>query len=215
MARITAISYLCVLTLTWSIVNGKQDLQAILRNALLNKWQGSSNDVNKQIYDNNVLQGFSWDDCSGKDPAVEIKTLDLGPNPLRIPGNITLAAAGDVNIDITAPIELDLEVKKKMLFWIKIPCIDNIGSCNYDDICPLLEKAFPTCPPEFLKNNIPCHCPVKKGSYSLPSSSIFVNPKESIPSWLEKGQYQAEARLKQNGNELFCMRIQMSIEPAN
>ena len=54
-----------------------------------------------------------------------------------------------------------------------------------------------------------------QGSYSLPSSSIFVDPKESIPSWLEKGEYQAQATLKQKGQELFCMKIYLSIEPAN
>lgn len=55
-------------------------------------------------------------------------------------------------------LQLDVEVEKKVVFWITVPCVEHIGSCNYPDACPLLEKL--NCPPVFEKYGIPCKCPI-------------------------------------------------------
>ena len=60
---------------------------------------------------------------------------------------------------LASPIKLTLELEKQVgIVWVKvgcmhlcldhitlrtvsqIPCVDNIGSCTYDDACTLLEK---------------------------------------------------------------------------
>ena len=43
--------------------------------------------------------------------------------------------------------------------WIKIPCVDSVGSCSYQDICAFLEEV--TCPDPLVKAGIPCKCPFK------------------------------------------------------
>lgn len=59
--------------------------------------------------------------------------------------------------------QVDLKIWKKLLiFWIGVPCIGNVGSCTYDNVCPLLP-----CPPSFVENGIPCQCPIPKVCYRL------------------------------------------------
>ena len=60
---------------------------------------------------------------------------------------------------VPGPFQLDLhiKVKEKIIGWLDLPCIDNVGSCNYKDICsPTSEE----CPASFKKHGIPCKCPI-------------------------------------------------------
>lgn len=48
--------------------------------------------------------------------------------------------------------------------WIQLPCIDQLGSCTYPDVCTILDNLIPpgtTCPEPLLTYGIPCHCPFK------------------------------------------------------
>ena len=55
-----------------------------------------------------------------------------------------------------------VQVQRKVGFlWIDVPCINNIGSCHYDDLCAVIP--FPPsqpCPEPFLTLGLPCNCPV-------------------------------------------------------
>ena len=62
-----------------------------------------------------------------------------------------------INIGVQAQVYLG---KKVGSTWIKIPCIANIGSCTYDDLCELL--AGITCPDPFVSAGVPCQCPFRK-----------------------------------------------------
>lgn len=51
--------------------------------------------------------------------------------------------------------------KKVGFLWVDVPCVDNVGSCNYDDLCASIP--FPPgepCPEPFLTLGLPCNCPV-------------------------------------------------------
>jgi ganglioside GM2 activator len=55
-----------------------------------------------------------------------------------------------------------VRVQKKIGFiWIDIPCIDNIGSCDYEDLCALIpfKPVGEPCPEPFLSLKLPCACP--------------------------------------------------------
>nr|XP_009683997.1 PREDICTED: ganglioside GM2 activator-like [Struthio camelus australis] len=48
--------------------------------------------------------------------------------------------------------------------WIQLPCVDQLGSCTYSDVCTILDNLIPpgtTCPEPLLTYGIPCHCPFK------------------------------------------------------
>ena len=54
----------------------------------------------------------------------------------------------------------ELYIAKKVLGkFVKIPCVDNFGSCSYDDLCQLLEQV--QCPGPIVKIGIDCKCPLK------------------------------------------------------
>jgi len=49
-------------------------------------------------------------------------------------------------------------------FWIKVPCVDNVGSCNYGNICTQWPA---TCQKYFEKYGIPCTCPIPANTYTI------------------------------------------------
>uniref|UniRef100_T1IP49 MD-2-related lipid-recognition domain-containing protein n=1 Tax=Strigamia maritima TaxID=126957 RepID=T1IP49_STRMM len=157
---------------------------------------------------------FSWDNCGTGEQAL-IKELTLSPTPLIIPGNVTIDFVGESAIDAVSPLKTQLTMKRKLgFFWIDIPCVDDLGSCNYDDGCTLLEKYFPVkdpCPPVFLDNNIPCHCPFPKGEYKIPSYTVDI-PSDPLPSWLSDGQYKIRIEISPN---YACVDLSLTLGSSN
>lgn len=61
--------------------------------------------------------------------------------------------------------QLELTVEKEIAgLWVKIPCVEQLGSCTYTDICNMLSTLIPPgqlCPEPLHTYGLPCHCPVK------------------------------------------------------
>lgn len=161
------------------------------------------------------LSSFSWDNCDeGKDPAV-IKSLTLEPDPIVVPGNVTISANGKTSVALTSPLKVELTVEKEVAgFWVKIPCVEQIGSCTYEDFCDVLDTIIPPgepCPEPLHTYGLPCHCPFKDGTYSLPKSDFTV-PDLELPSWLSTGNYRIESILSSGGSRLACVKIAASLK---
>lgn len=66
------------------------------------------------------------------------------------------------------PCQVELVVEKEVAgFWVKIPCVEQIGSCTYEDFCQLLDLYIPpgeSCPEPLHSYGLPCHCPFKEVS---------------------------------------------------
>ena len=71
--------------------------------------------------------------------------------------------------------QVSVEVHKKEVFWIHIPCVDGVGSCTYDDVCTMVDPS--QCPEAFKKHHIPCECPIKAVRLNFGIANIF----ETIP----------------------------------
>ncbi|XP_038628149.1 ganglioside GM2 activator [Tachyglossus aculeatus] len=160
------------------------------------------------------VSGFSWENCDdGKDPAV-IRSLAVSPNPINIPGDVTVSASGSTSVSLTAPQKVELTVEKEVAgFWIKIPCVEQIGSCTYDNICDVLDSLIPPgqpCPEPLRTYGLPCHCPFKEGTYSLPESH-FSLPDIDLPSWLSTGNYRIDGVLSNGDKRLACVKISASL----
>lgn len=146
--------------------------------------------------------GFSWNDCSSSSSLVQVKSVTLIPDPLSLPGNVTLAFNADVVTDLPTTISVDLIVEKKIgFFWLTIPCVDHIGSCKLENIC---STTLP-CPEVFPKYGIPCQCPIKKGNYNLPSSPLNVNV--GVPS----GEYRVTANVHSQSTNIGCIHVEVAI----
>ncbi|KAK3535164.1 hypothetical protein QTP70_004817 [Hemibagrus guttatus] len=60
---------------------------------------------------------------------------------------------------------LNVTLEKEVAgFWVKVPCVDELGSCHYQDICEILNQLIPpgqSCPEPLHTYALPCHCPFK------------------------------------------------------
>lgn len=147
------------------------------------------------------MLSFEWSDCGRPTDFVHVKSISLSPDPLRVPGNLTIAFQWETKAALAAPISLDLKLEKKISFiWIDVPCDRIPGGCHHDDVCGELSKE--ACPPTYED----CHCPFKQGSYVLPPTTFAVKG-GGVPS----GDYKATAWLKQGGTELACVYLKLSV----
>lgn len=141
------------------------------------------------------LRGFSWDMCQPDEPAY-IEYMDIKPDPILIPGTVTLSLSLDILQDIVAPTEGNIDLKYRInsnFDWVDIPCFDEeVFSCHYDDFCAFMDDAFPPdapCPESF--GDFPCRCPYPAGHYEL-NDATFEFPNHSL---LIQGDYHLRVEL--------------------
>lgn len=161
------------------------------------------------------FSNFSWENCDdGKDPVV-IKSLTVEPNPIVEPGNVTVSVETQTSVTLDAPLKVELTVQKEVVgFWVKVPCVEQTGSCTYEDMCDILDTFIPPgelCPEPLHTYGLPCHCPFKEGTYSLPKSIITL-PQLDLPSWLSTGNYRVQSILSSGEQRLGCFKIDVSLE---
>lgn len=73
-----------------------------------------------------------------------------------------------VKCDVLSQVNVTLE-KEVAGFWVKVPCVDDLGSCHYQDICSILDQLIPpgqNCPEPLYTYGLPCHCPFKAVSFN-------------------------------------------------
>lgn len=74
----------------------------------------------------------------------------------------------------SSALQLNVTVEKEVAgFWVRVPCVEQLGSCHYQDACALLDELTPPgqdCPPPLSVYQLPCRCPFKKVS---PPTFIF------------------------------------------
>lgn len=64
--------------------------------------------------------------------------------------------------------QVELTVQKEMAgFWVRVPCVEQVGSCTYEDMCNMFDMFLPPgepCPEPLHSYGLPCHCPFKEVS---------------------------------------------------
>lgn len=142
--------------------------------------------------------GFSWSNCG--DPKTELlvlQSLSVSPDPMQAPGKVMVSFMGNVTKTLAAPLQVSVVLKKKMVFWITVPCIDGVGSCTYNDVCSMITA----CPTAFKEQGIPCNCPVKQALYKLTNGAFSINA--NIPG----GEYRMTASISMQGVAVGCYNI--------
>ncbi|XP_077597985.1 ganglioside GM2 activator-like isoform X1 [Stigmatopora nigra] len=161
------------------------------------------------------VSGFAWENCGTPEAAVVLETLRVSPDPFTIPGDVTASASGTTSLELRSPLNVNITLEKEVMgFWVKIPCLLDLGSCHYPDICDILNQMIPPgqdCPEPLHAYGLPCRCPFKSGSYALPQSSFFV-PFVDAPSWLSNGDYRVRGILGDGVEELSCLKVALSLQ---
>lgn len=61
--------------------------------------------------------------------------------------------------------QLNVTLEKEVAgFWVKIPCLEELGSCHYQDVCDVLNQLIlpgQDCPEPLHTYGLPCRCPFK------------------------------------------------------
>ncbi|KAL6480410.1 hypothetical protein MHYP_G00114430 [Metynnis hypsauchen] len=160
------------------------------------------------------ILGFSWENCGKPDDPAVLKVLKLSPDPITIPGDLTASASGSTSVALVSPLSVNVTLEKEVAgIWVKIPCVEEIGSCHYPDGCEILNQLIPPgqdCPEPLHTYGLPCHCPFKAGDYSLPQSDFYV-PNIDLPFWLTNGNYRVQGLLGSAGKELGCLKVSLTI----
>ncbi|XP_070769467.1 ganglioside GM2 activator [Enoplosus armatus] len=160
------------------------------------------------------ILGFDWKNCGTPDPPAVLKTLTVSPDPISIPGDLTASASGSTSVELSAPLALNVTLEKEVAgFWVKVPCVEELGSCHYQDACDVLTQLIPPgqdCPEPLHTYGLPCRCPFKAGSYSLPQSDFYL-PYMDLPYWLTNGNYRVQGVLGSQGKELGCLKVALSL----
>ncbi|KAK3610646.1 hypothetical protein CHS0354_028026 [Potamilus streckersoni] len=152
------------------------------------------------------LTTFSWKDCSDLSSAVMVvKNLDVTPDPIVTPGALFVAIELMVKKDVSAPIEADLLLYKKVDdMWVKFPCLGILGSCHYDDLCQVLDL-ISSCPDPIVESGIGCQCPFKAGTYTMPKSEFDIDA-----AAVAAGDYHAVGNATLMGKPAFCLDLYLS-----
>ncbi|WAR00047.1 SAP3-like protein [Mya arenaria] len=151
------------------------------------------------------LTSFSFKDCGGAGALVNINSLSITPDPVVFPGPLNVATDFKINSPLGQPLKGDLYIAKKVLGkYIKLPCIDNFGSCSYADLCVLLEQV--QCPDPIVRIGIDCTCPLKANSYSLPKTEFDVDV-----SFIPAGDYMARGNITYMGKEGACLELSITL----
>ncbi|XP_038555262.1 ganglioside GM2 activator [Micropterus salmoides] len=166
------------------------------------------------------ILGFDWKNCGKPDAPAVLKTLTVSPDPISIPGDLRASASGSTSVELSSPPgceyteALNVTLEKEVAgFWVKVPCLEEMGSCHYQDACDILNQLIPPgqdCPEPLHTYGLPCHCPFQAGSYSLPQSDFYL-PHMDLPSWLTNGNYRVEGVLGSQDQELGCLKIALSL----
>ncbi|XP_052797285.1 ganglioside GM2 activator-like [Mya arenaria] len=82
---------------------------------------------------------FSWTNCASDSP-LAINSLEIGPDPIVVPGELQISLSGSSSV-VIGNSSLSLSIKRDTwLGEIGIPCISNIGSCKYPNMCTLVDQ---------------------------------------------------------------------------
>ncbi|KAI8511544.1 GM2 ganglioside activator [Branchiostoma belcheri] len=157
------------------------------------------------------MSKWNVSDCGMPSDPLKINGT-LTPDPLNINDMITGGFNVTPMVMVSSPLKAQVTIMKKVSSkWVKIPCVNKLGSCDYDDLCSLipLQPGDP-CPSPLSDYNIPCMCPFKMGSYVLPPQSFYL-PSGILPSWVVTGEYHGKAVLSSNGKALACRELTMSV----
>lgn len=169
-------------------------------------------EIIKRVKDssNLTLGAFVWTNCGSPDDTIKLKTLQVSPDPIVIPGSVTVTLDAIIAQTIKTATSVALVVKKKVFgVFIEVPCVSNFGSCTYQSPCNLLANV--TCPPELVKLGWTCRCPIPGKEYEVPGVEFKI-PSIPLPPSLENGDYQIQATLMNGATRLGCYQVDASLK---
>ncbi|CAM2704728.1 unnamed protein product [Rotaria socialis] len=131
---------------------------------------------------------LSWANCGPVSDPAQLKSLTINPDPIRVPGNITVTGSVGIASQIPTDVHASVYLQRKVgPFFVKVPCVENFGSCTYDNVCDLWAT----------------YCPKYASKYGLPYKHV---PPELL------GEYRATVDITSSEGHLACVDIDLTIK---
>ncbi|CAL1531921.1 unnamed protein product [Lymnaea stagnalis] len=159
-------------------------------------------------------------DPGGSDRLGSINNLQVSPDPIRSPGQITVSVNGSIGRSVPAGgIDVRLRVQKDALAWVTMPCINNLGSCTYD-FCTLLPRVFQnhTCPYSTNSTSAgPCTCDqLVPGDFAVNNMVIPIPDVRHEVAWslFALGDYRVDVTLldRATQSEIYCLHLELTLK---
>ncbi|XP_077559639.1 ganglioside GM2 activator-like [Haemaphysalis longicornis] len=169
-----------------------------------------------------VRRGYArlaFNNCGEETDPLFVTGFDLDPNPVQIPGPLSVGIRFKINENLTSPIAVHLEMQKKLtlLFglstWLTIPCLPNgVGSCTYDNICDINIFSKKECLHPKTGEEIPCQCPYHEGEWRLKPTTFKVPElPPDLPSYLLDGEFLIKATVLRGEEQLGCYSTEVEL----
>ena len=160
---------------------------------------------------------FSYTNCGSPSDGTRINSLSVAPSPIVLGENVTLEASVTLNetLSVSSDFSVELELEHQLYgVWVPVPCIDNVGSCTYTNMCAD-HLATAKCPTWLQHFDIPCPCPLDANTYTIPApgeSFHIRNPGTS----LYDGNYRATATVyNAHHDRLICVSVSATISSSD
>merc|ERR1711874_740121 len=119
----------------------------------------------------------------------------MGPESMCMPSTTFVDIHCLMKEDLPTDLTMFLDLKKLTLFSMTVPCINGIGSCEYE-LCPMIESMADTLCNTFPPSQ-PCSCPLFANELDLKGIQLEVQDMGPILGPVMEGDY----RYNTGGNQ--------------
>merc|ERR1712055_948638 len=158
-----------------------------------------------------VLKGVSQ--CPGFGDATLVFVDGSMPDKMCMPSTNTVDLHSIIKEDLPTDLKMFLDLKKLTPFEMKVPCLNGVGSCEYD-MCEMIENSADTLCPIFSPSQ-PCGCPLLAGDMDLKGVTMEIQDMGSILGPVMEGGYWANATMYGTSNPeklLGCVIFEFELE---
>merc|ERR1712215_652722 len=149
--------------------------------------------------------------CEGHQDDALVLLEGTTPDSICMPGTTEVNMHTLIREDL--PTDLTLNLDKITPFPMTVPCLNGVGSCEYE-LCPMIEDMADTVCPSFPENQ-PCGCPLLAGEMHLEGIEMPVQDMGPILGEVMKGSYRATATLYGASNKdkiLGCIEFTFKLD---
>jgi len=150
--------------------------------------------------------------CEGHENDVMVVNGGSMPEEICMPGTIQMTTDTIIKQDLPMDLIIYMDLKKLTPFPMTIPCLNGIGSCEYE-ACPLIEEGTPIC--DALPDTQPCHCPLLAGNFRMNDVKIPVQDMGPVLGPLMEGGYSAKMTwygASDKDNILACLDMTFTLK---
>jgi len=131
--------------------------------------------------------------CEGHQDDALVLIEGTTPDEICMPGTTVMNMHTLIREDLPTDLTLNLDLHKITPFPMTVPCLNGVGSCEYE-LCPMIEDMADIVCPSFPEGQ-PCGCPLLAGDMHLDGIEMPVQDMGPILGEVMKGSYRATAML--------------------